>query len=48
MCISQYQKDARAAVRKGRARLPEQDALKAAALSMRLREKTVEWDVAKP
>ena len=27
--------------RKGRARLPEQDALKAAVLSMRLREKTV-------
>ena len=48
MCISQYKKDARAAVRKGRARLPEQDALKAAVLSMRLREKTVEWDVAKP
>ena len=48
MCISQYQKDARAAVRKGRARLREQGALKAAVLSMRLREKTVEWDVAKP
>ena len=36
MCISQYQKDARAAVRKGRARLREQGVLKAAVPSMRL------------
>ena len=48
MCISQYQKDARAAVRKGRARLREQGVLKAAVPSMRLSDKTVEWEVAKP
>ena len=48
MCISQYQKDARAAVRKGRARLREQGVLKAAVPSMRLSNKTVEWEVAKP
>ena len=48
MCISQYQKDTRAAVRKGRARLHEQGALKAAVPSMRPSDKTVEWEVAKP
>ena len=48
MCISQYQKDARAAVRKGRARLREQGALKAAVPSLRPSDKTVEWEVAKP
>ena len=48
MCISQYQKDARAAVRKGRARWREQGVLKAAVPSMRLSDKTVEWEVAKP
>ena len=48
MCISQYQKDARTAVHKGRARLREQDVLKAAVPSMRLSDKTVEWEVAKP
>ena len=48
MCISQYQKDTRAAVRKGRARLREQGALKAAVPSMRPSDKTVEWEVAKP
>ena len=46
MCISQYQKDA--AVHKGRARLREQGVLKAAVPSMRLSDKTVEWEVAKP
>ena len=46
MCISQYQKDARAAVRKSR--LHEQGVLKAAVPSMRLSDKTVEWEVAKP
>ena len=48
MCISQYQKDTRAAVRKGRARLREQGALKAAVPTMRPSDKTVEWEVAKP
>ena len=48
ICISQYQKDARAAVRKGRARLREQGALKAAVPSLRPSDKTVEWEVAKP
>ena len=48
MCISQYQKDARTAVRKGLAQLREQGVLKAAVPSMRLSEKTVEWEVAKP
>ena len=48
MCISQYQKDTRAAVRKGRARLHEQGALKAEVPSMRPSDKTVEWEVAKP
>ena len=48
MCISQYQKGGRAAVRKGCAQLREQGVLKAAVPSMRLSEKTVEWEVAKP
>ena len=48
MCISQYQKDARAAVRKGRARLREQGVLKAAVPSMRPSDKAAEWEVAKP
>ena len=49
MCISQYQKDARATVRKGRVRLREQGALKAAVpASTRPSDKTVEWEVAKP
>ena len=48
MCISQYQKDARAAVRKGRARLRELGVLKAAVPSMRPSDKAAEWEVAKP